>query len=144
MAVPESIVGAYEQFIEEIIPAEKKRGYFDNLLGRNRGSDFERCQGSFVSNLTDAVEAFAASDPESGDVTDAVSYMFAQAHERKKTGAAYWMLLASHVLTLPLIELLPPAEAKRLREEFEAEYPKRERLPAQRTVISALKDREKA
>jgi len=66
---------------------------------------------------------------------------FALGH--RDAGAAYWMLLASHVLALPLIELLSPPEARSLLEAYEAGYPRRDRLPAQKKVISALKKRAK-
>ena len=78
-----------------------------------------------------------------GEARGAAEFMLTFALGHRDAGAAYWMLLASHVLALPLIELLSPPEARSLLEAYEAGYPRRDRLPAQKKVISALKKRAK-
>ena len=143
MAVPENIVSAYAAYLQGMEEAAGDKKSLSGLFGIGRDVTRERCQEDFISALTAAVEDFAASEPDPQETAEAVKYIFAQAHEHKKSREAYWMLLASHVLALPLIELLPAQTARDLRSYFEAEYPKRERRPAQNQVISALKAREK-
>ena len=68
-------------------------------------------------------------------------FILAQAHEHRESRSAYWMLLASHALAIPLVELLSAEQAREIREYFEGEYPRRERLPVQKELLKALKDR---
>ena len=143
MAVPSRIAGAYAAYLEAAAEVRKNRRVTDGLLGFGNSSR-DRCQDDFAAALSAAVDEFAASAPDVVDVADALRYMFAQAHEHRDNTEVYWMLMASHVFAMPLIKLLPAALARELREGFEAEYPRRERMPAQKNVIDALKAREKA
>lgn len=138
MRVPESISAAYAAYLEGMGAAARSRRPVDGLLGLGRDSSTDRCQEEFVSALTAAVER-VASDGEPGEARGAAEFMLTFALGHRDAGAAYWMLLASHVLALPLIELLSPPEARSLLEAYEAGYPRRDRLPAQKKVISALK-----
>lgn len=143
MAVPESIVGAYSAYLEGMDEARRGRRSIDGLLGLGRDAAAERCQDQFVSALRAAVEDFAASQPASADVCDSVRYILAQAHEHRKAQSAYWMLLASHAMALPLVELLTAAQSREVLDWFEGEYPRRERLPVQKQLLTALKARAK-
>ena len=138
MRVPESISAAYAAYLEGMGSAARSRRPVDGLLGLGRDSSTDRCQEEFVSALTAAVER-VASGGEPGEARGAAEFMLTFALGHRDAGAAYWMLLASHVLALPLIELLSPPEARSLLEAYEAGYPRRDRLPAQKKVISALK-----
>ncbi len=144
MPVPESVVGAYETYLAAMSEANKSRRRIDGLLGLGAGAGSERCQDDFVSQLKAAVDGFASSGPDTAAVSETLEYMFSQAREHREDQTAYWMLLASHVFALPLIDLLGPEAARGLRLRYEDAYPRRERFPAQKTVIAALKDREKS
>ena len=77
------------------------------------------------------------------DVCDTVSYMLSAAREHRSSDSAYWMLLASHAMAMPLIDMLTAQQARSLRESYEQDYPRRERFPVQKEVIKALKKRER-
>lgn len=129
------IVRAYDTYLYEMDAAGSRR--IDAFLGRG-GAARERCQDDFMRALRDAVDAFLASEPEQEDVSAALEYMLSTASEHKKSGAAYWMLLASQGMALPLIELLGPAGAAELRKKYDRLYPRRTRLPVQAAVADAL------
>ncbi len=141
MAVPAAISRAFTAYLEAMDEARKGRRRIDGLLGLGGGAGSERCQDDFVSQLNAAVADFAAEGPSSAEAAEALRFVLSQAHEHRKSKEAYWMLLASHTLALPLIDLLEPADARAVLEYYEAEYPKRERLPAQKTAIKRLAER---
>lgn len=141
MAVPESITGAYAAYLAGMEDALRSGRSIDGLFGLGRNVTAEQCQDAFVAALNAAVDGFIASEPEPQDVRDAVRFIMAQAHEHRKSQSAYWMLLASHALAIPLVGLLSAEDARSLREYFEGEYPRRERLPVQKELLKALKDR---
>jgi hypothetical protein len=58
-------------------------------------------------------------------------------HEDNKL--AYWMLMAVHALTAPLVPLLSPEDAAGLSSLYTQAYPKSVRLPAQKKVAALLK-----
>ena len=105
MAVPESIVKAYADYLGGMDDSKKARRAMDKLLGLSRDTDRERCQDAFMAALHAAVEDFTASEPGEDEAEEAARYILSQAHEHKKSGDAYWMLLASHAYAMPLVEL---------------------------------------
>lgn len=143
MAVPERIKAAYLEYLGSMAEAQKSRRPVDGLLGFS-WSESDRIQERFASELRAAVEDFAAGQPGSGEAAEALRFIYAQAHTTaEREGGVYWMLLASHTFSLPLIELLNAQDAQAVREFYEAEFPRRERFPAQKNIIAALKKRER-
>ena len=144
MAVPERIRGAYLEYLDSMAEAAKSRRPVDGLLGFS-WSESDRIQERFAMELRSAVEDYAAEQPGSGEAAEALRFIYSQAHSiADREGSVYWMLLASHTFSLPLVELLDAQDARAVREFYEAEFPRRERFPAQKNVIAALKKRERA
>lgn len=140
MPVPQAISLAFERYGEAMDSARRNRRTIDGFLGIG-SSGIERCQDDFVSELRAAVEGFAAAGPDSASAREALEYIFSRARAGRRGDASYWMLLASHSLALPLVDFLSPADALSMLEAYEASFPKRERFPAQKAVISALRAR---
>ena len=141
MAVPDAIAWAFSDYLEAMASGVKDRRRLDVILGWGGAVDNERCQDDFVSALSAAVEDCAAAGPSSEEAAEALEFIFSRAHANRKSGQAYWMLLASHVFALPLVKCLSPDAAARLLAAYEAEFPRRERFPAQTTMIAALSER---
>ena len=57
MAVPESIVKAYADYLGGMDDSKKARRAMDKLLGLSRDTDRERCQDAFMAALHAAVRA---------------------------------------------------------------------------------------
>ena len=66
---------------------------------------------------------------------------FAPQARAERQDAVYWMLTAVHGMTVGLVSRLTPDAAGRLLARYQAAYPRREQLPAQRKAASALKKR---
>ena len=71
-------------------------------------------------------------------IRDVLHYIYHAPKEHPEPKSSYWMLVAVHGLTRDLIPLLNPADASALAEDYTALYPRRERFPAQKQVLSAL------
>lgn len=144
MPIPERIKNAYIEYLGSMEEAAKSRRPVDGLLGFS-WSEADRIQDKFASELCSAVEDYAAGQPGSPAAAEVLRFMYAQAHDfPDRDSGTYWMLLASHRFSLPLVDLLDAADAQAMREFYEAEFPKRERFPVQKNVLAALKKRERA
>ena len=141
MAVPASVISAYAVYLDGMAESRRSLRPIQRFLAGTGDAGRERCQDDFVSAIHAAVDAFVSDGPEPSDAADTVRYILSRANENRQSGEAFWMLLASHVYALPLIDLLSPGDAGAILAEFEASYPKRERMPVQKTVIKALKAR---
>lgn len=138
--VCERIEAAYRVFLDGMEEYRRTRRAIDGLLGF--GGSGARCQDDFVSELRNAVGEYIENSPNTGDAYDTLLFMTSRANEyckHNKRDETYWMLLATHALALPLTELIEPADAAALSELFEDIYPKRERFPAQKKLLNALK-----
>ena len=143
MAIPDRIINAYAVYLSGMDEAARQRRPIDGFLGFGWGKA-EKLQDAFADELRSAVEEYAAAGPLSAEAAETLRFMYSQAHSvEDRTSGAYWMLLASHSFSLPLVEALDSQDARSLREFYESEFPKRERFPAQNNVIKALKAREK-
>ena len=65
--------------------------------------------------------------------------MYSIPREHREPHSVYWMLIAVQGLSLDLIGGLVPADAAALCMGFGNRYPRRERLPVQNKILSALK-----
>jgi 4-hydroxy-3-methylbut-2-enyl diphosphate reductase len=77
------------------------------------------------------------------EVEEAITYIFemSEAHRNQLT---YWYMYAAHGFVRPLIGLVSPEFAGKMRKWYEDHHPRQDRLPVQREVFKLLKKREKA
>lgn len=131
----------YRAYLEDAAAAERNRRPGDGLLGIGKGPGDHPCHDRFAGELEAMLNGFAALKPDSAEVKPVLDYIFSVPPESRALQSAYWMLLAVHTLTLPLIPFLNSTDAAVLRETYEKTYPRRDRFPAQKSVLSALKER---
>ena len=129
----------YEEYLEAAAEAEVERKPGDGLLGIGKGPADSPCHTRFAGALEAKLNAFAVSVPESAAIAAVLDYIYGVAPKYEDLKSAYWMLLAVHGLTLPLIPRLSPADAARLRARYAETYPRWKRLPVQNQVLAALK-----
>ena len=130
----------YRAYLEDVAAAERNRRPGEGLFGIGKGPAEDPCHDRFVEKLEAMLNLFAASKPDSTEVKPILDYIFSVPPESRALQSAYWMLLAVHTLTLPLIPFLNSADAVILLETYEKTYPRRERFPAQKSVLSALRN----
>ena len=134
----------YEEYLEAAAKAEAERKPGDGLLGIGKGPADSPCHARFAGALEAKLNAFAASAPESAETAAVLDYIYGVAPRYGDLKSAYWMLLAVHGLTLPLIPCLSPADATCLRARYAETYTRRKRLPVQNQVLAALKSAAKS
>lgn len=135
----ETIQALCQAYLAECARLERERGTWDGLFGMGGGPKNDPCHDAFAHDL-DAALRRAAALP-SGEVRPILDYLYRLPLAHRDDQAAYWMLLAVHGLTTELAGGLNRADAAALLAQYRADYPRRERLPAQRRVLDALRAR---
>lgn len=133
----------YEGYAAEFQQREQKRRVGAGLFGLTDGPRNYACHEQFSKDLEQLLrEAEESAPPEQVEVILEYVYFAPKAREEKQD-AVYWMLTAVHGMTEGLAGRLDPAVAARLLERYGEAYPRREQLPVQKKVVSALKKRKK-
>ena len=95
----------------------------------------------------EAVEAFLTdflSQPHPEEILYEAAGWIIRTPAAYKDQAVFWYMFAAHGLCKPLIPLLTPAHCAELREFYDDNYPKFDRMPVQRDLYKLLKKRAKA
>ena len=141
MAALEELRALYGAYLAETVRLEQARRPGDGLLGFGAGPKDDRCHAEFADAVSAALERLIAEGPGATQALDVLNFMYAAPLENADNRPAYWMLMALHARTPPLAEFLTPGSAALLLAWYKAAYPRRDRFPAQKAVIAALKRR---
>ena len=138
MAGLEEIRRLYGEYLAEAREAEAKLRPLDGVMGFGRKSSDDPCHNRFQEALEAMLRSAAKEGPESAELRAMLSYIYRVPKENREPLATYWMLMAVHGLTSDLIGQLYRENAETLWKEYRAAFPRWERLPAQKKVLSAL------
>ena len=134
----EALYAGYLKTVQEL---EDKRKPGEGMFGFKGGPADNPCHDRFAEDLRSLLADFAAEGPDSGSVRELLRWIYAAPRRFPRPRTAMWMLLAVHGLTAPLTELLEPADAKALYDDYSAQYKRWERLPNQVELLRRLKAR---
>lgn len=137
MELLEELQSLYTGYLLKTAQLERDRKPADGLLGMGSGPAADPCHDRFAQEL-EALLHRMDSLPSS-QLFQALSFIYTAPFAHRDNPSAYWMLQAVHGLTVPLIPRLSPEDAQALRTQYQEDYPRRERLPAQKQVLAALK-----
>ena len=143
MADSARITALYETYLYAVRTLERNRKPGEGIFGLKGGPADDPCHDRFVDDLTAVITDFAAQEPSSAECRAVLEHMFTVPSAHRELKSAYWMLIAVHGLTPPLIDRLSAADARALYTRYGAEYRRWERLPVQRQVLDALKKQAK-
>lgn len=143
MTLLEEICRLYEDYSAEFQQLEENRRLGAGAFGLSGGPRDYPCHQRFAGELERLLRRAESAPPEEADSILDYIWFAPQAREDRQD-AVYWMLTAVHGMTAELAGRLSPRRAAQLLERYERRYPRRERLPVQKKVISALKKRAKA
>lgn len=137
----EELHSLYEEYLARFRKAELARKPGEGIFGLGVGPRDYPCHAWFSDALEGLLQDLAARRPDPAQARELLAYIYRAPLERQGEGgdAVYWMLLAVHSLTLELTAFLSPADAQTLLQDYQASYPRRQRLPAQEKVLRALK-----
>lgn len=136
MEILEEVQGLYEAYREQVRRLERTRKPWDGILGFGGGPQNHPCHEQFAASLEQVLQAGTARPLSPETARALLDYICFPPLDRQDS--SYWMLLAVHSLTLDLIALLDPADAQALHGRYQAVYPRRSLLPAQKKVLDAL------
>lgn len=140
----ERIQRLYQDYLAEVDRLERARKPGEGLLGMGGGPADAPCHDRFAKDLETVLRALSGARLPPDQVRAVLEYIYHIPVEHRDSKTAYWMLAAVHSLTLELAGQLAPADAKALRGQYTRDYPRWERLPAQKRVLSALDAAQKA
>lgn len=142
MEALERVQALYTAYQDQFRQMEQARRPGEGVFGLGMGPRDYPCHGQFARDLEQLLLTIRQEGPGSSQARQVLDYIcFAPVRRQGEQDAVYWMLMAAHSLTLPLIDLLPAPDAQALLEEYQKAYPRRMRLEAQDKVISALRRR---
>lgn len=134
----------YEDYTAEFQRLEEGRRVGAGMFGMTNGPRNYPCHERFGRELEGLLKETASAGISQEEIGQILEYIyFAPQGRAERQDAVYWMLAAVHGMTLELIGQLAPEGAARLLARYEAAYPRRERLPAQKRAASALRKRER-
>lgn len=143
MADPARIRALYETYLDTVEMLERNRKPGDGIFGLKGGPADDPCHDRFADDLEAAIADFSAQEPSSEEIRGVLEYMYDLPSSHRDSKTAYWMLIAVHGLTPPLIGGLSAADAAALCERYGSEYRRWERLPVQKQVLNVLKKQAK-
>ncbi len=134
----EQVQQLWENYISKAEQLERDRKPGAGFLGLIPGPKNDPCHQQFFEDAEKLLADMRAASPSSATARQVLSYIFQVSLKHPKPLTVYWELQAAHALVLPLIPLLEPEDAASLQTEYVKSYLPRERLPAQKKVLSAL------
>ena len=140
MELINEIYALYDAYIQKAAELEKNKKITDGLFGITKGPKDDPCHDQFAADLEDKLKALEDSGPGPDDVRGLLEFLYTIPLRHKDNNLVYWMFAAVHVLALDLVRFLTREDAKALYEQYNRDYPRWERLPAQKKTLKALKD----
>ena len=135
----QQLVGLYEAYFEQVRAAEKRLKPADGLFGMGERLANAPCHDAFWEALRAFLDGMDVKE-DPGQAYQALDFIYRAPFAYPDVHqSVYWMLLAVHGLTQPLIARLRPEDAQAMYLWYQKAYPRRERLPVQNQVLEALK-----
>lgn len=137
-AALENIRALYEAYIAKAEECERNRKPADGLLGFGKKAADDPCHDQFADDLEAALKQLAEQSPASITVCSVLEYIYKMPLTHQEPASVRWMLEAVQGLTKELIGSLNTADAAKLAEQYDADYPRRTRLPVQNQLYDIL------
>ena len=139
MSILEDIQEIYRSYQEEYSQVVKKARFGEGLFGFGVGPKNHPCHTQFAERLEKCLNEADLQSADPAQIRELLAFMFdAPLNCRGDEDPKYWMLLAVQKLTLDLIPLLAPDDARTLATKYAYDYPRHKRLELQNKVLAAL------
>ena len=130
---------AYTDYAKELEAGEKKQRVTDGLFGFGHSLKDDACHDRLDERLERIVKEIRDAGPSPKEAERAVRMLLKPREKDFPQQSAGWMLRAAERHALELIPFLDASAAEAILEEYSAWYRPWDRLPAQKRVISMLK-----
>ncbi len=135
----QELTQAFSDYREDLEKFERKKKPAAGLFGIGQTLQQDGCHERLDERVEQITAGMAALNPAPEDAERAVRMLLFP--EGEWPLAAEWMLRALERHTLPLIPFLEKEAAAAIQKEYAGRYPRWDRLPAQKKVFSALKNK---
>ncbi len=139
-----AVQALFLDYVEEAERLEKERKPSGGLFGIGPKSADDPCHDRFADDLEAVLSDFAAGSPGPEEVREVPAFICHAPKQHPEPLSVFWMLNAVHGLTADLIPLLDPRDAALLCRQYDQDFPRRERLPVQKKVYEALKNKSRS
>ena len=139
----EQLKQCYARYLAAAEKAEKNKTGWNGAFGIGASTKDHPCHDDFYEAMEAWCEAFVKKVPSQAEAEEAVTYIF-EMSEAYRGKLPYWYMYAAHGFTRPLIPLVSPEFAGKMRIWYNDHHPRQDRLPVQREVFKLLKKRERA
>lgn len=134
----EKLKEIYSDYIQSVGKVYKEAKPMDGLFGWGDDPRKDPCHMQFYEAVEQWVEEFLKTEPDPEEAFQAVRYILREASLHPGENC-FWFMFAAHGLTRKMIPLLTGVHCEMLRTYYDACYPKRDRMPAQKEVYKLLK-----
>ena len=130
----------YKEYLDDVSEMRGKLKPADGLLGFGVVPGAAPCHSVFSDKLEKVLLKLAEASPDSETVFYALKTVYSMATEHRNDNMIYLMLLAVHNHTAALIRFLTKEDAVKLIAFYEENSFPESRLPAQKKIISLLRE----
>ena len=128
----------YQRYDEEIRKVKAKAKPMDGLFGMGDDPRKDPCHMRFYEGVERWVQDFLKTAPNAKDALEAARVII-EAPAAHREGPTYWFEVAAHGLCRDLIGTLDAAGCRELKDFYDKNYTKRERVPVQDQLYKLLK-----
>lgn len=128
----------YEKYIQDVEEVYRNAKPVDGLFGWGDDPRKDPCHMRFYEDAERWTKQFLNAAPGEAEVFEVVRFMLEiPAQYREKH--CFWFLYAAQGLTREMIPLLQGVHCTGLRDFYDENYPRRDRMPVQKDVYRLLK-----
>lgn len=134
----EQLKGIYTKYIQDVDRVCRSAKPTDGLFGWGEDPRKDPCHMRFYEDAEQWTKAFLAGGPGEAEAFEAVRFMLQTPSEYRQK-RCFWFLYAAQGLTREMIPLLQANHCVLLRDFYDENYPRRDRMPVQKDVYRLLK-----
>ena len=140
MPYTESVNGLIDEYIEKSrsVIANSRPG--DGLMGFGNDPKKNPCHMEFYESMERLINEMAASSPDPGEASSVAEILIKAPETISCPDMCRWTLVAARQLAIPLIPYVTPEAKAELKAWFNDFVPRRERLPVEKKLYSALSE----
>lgn len=140
MEMLQQLKDRYDQYSAELQKVIANKKPMDGLLGMGEDPRRDPCHMRFYEDVEVWVRNFLASEPDEAAALEAAWWIIAApaAHREQEE---FWFEYAAHGLCRDLVPRISPAGCAALRDYYDENYPRRDRMPVQKELYRLLKNR---
>ena len=133
----------YERYISQTETLWEERSFLDGAFGIGASTKDHPCHLEFYKNVERWVENFLKNGSHRETAEQAIAYVL-QTSQAQKGRLSYWTMYAAQGLMRPLADVISPRCAAEMRQWYDENLPRQDRLPVIKDLYKKLKKREKA